>query len=264
MTLKEKFRNCEFITGMHICLSDPAMTELCARIGYDFLWIESEHSPMDYQNILMNLIAANSGGTAPIVRIPWNDAVLAKRVLEMGPAGIIFPMICTKEEADSALASTLYPPKGNRGYGPQRAVYYGLNDSFEYVNKTSLDMIRILQVETERCVDYELDKFLDNEYLDCVMLGPCDLSASIGRLPDIFCKESIALQDKALNKIRKAGKSAGTSIGTYDPKVIQSWKDRGANVISCGTESAHIIYGAQKTLAMLKGENLKISDGGAI
>ena len=70
MTLKEKFRNCEFITGMHICLSDPAMTELCARIGYDFLWIESEHSPMDYQNILMNLIAANSGGTAPIVRIP--------------------------------------------------------------------------------------------------------------------------------------------------------------------------------------------------
>lgn len=100
MILKEKFRSCELITGMHICLSDPAVTELCASIGYDFLWIDTEHSPMDYQNILMNLIAAHSGGTPALVRIPWNDAVLAKRVLEMGPEGIIFPMINNKKECD--------------------------------------------------------------------------------------------------------------------------------------------------------------------
>ena len=124
---------------MHITLSDPAMTELCAKLGYDFLWIESEHSPMDYQNVLMNLIASSSGGTPAIVRIPWNDAVLAKKVLELGPDGIIFPMVCTKKEADDAMASTLYPPLGNRGYGPQRAVFYGLDDSVEYVKKKSLD-----------------------------------------------------------------------------------------------------------------------------
>lgn len=264
MTLKERFRVQERICGMHICLSDPAMTELCARIGYDFLWIETEHSPMDYQNVLLNLIAANSGGTPAIVRIPWNDAVLAKRVLEMGPDGIIFPMVCSTIEADAAIKSTLYPPLGNRGFGPQRAVGYGLIDGAEYVNRTSLDMVRIIQIETEQCVDNELDRILDNEWIDCVMLGPCDLSASIGKLPDISCPESIRLQDKALKKIRDAGKSAGTSIGSDDPQVIRRWFDRGANVISCGSEFAHILSGARKTLSMLHGEKYLHVEGGAV
>lgn len=254
--LKEKFKACDLITGMHICLSDPAVTELCASIGYDFLWIESEHSPMDYQNILMNLIAARSGGTPAIVRIPWNDAVLAKRVLEMGPEGIIFPMVSSKEETDHAISSTLYPPLGNRGFGPQRAVMYGMQSADVYVKETSLEIIRIVQVETEHCIEYELDAMLENPWIDCVMLGPCDLAASMGNLPDIICSESVRIQDKALNKIRKAGKSAGTSIGSTDPGWIRSWYDRGANVISCGTETAHILTGASRTLAMIKGEEL--------
>lgn len=253
-TLKEKFRDSDLITGMHICLSEPSVTELCARIGYDFLWIDTEHSPMDYQNILMNLIASRSGGTAAIVRIPWNDAVLAKRVLEMGPEGIIFPMVGSKEECDRAIASTLYPPLGNRGFGPQRAVGYGLESADEYVKETSLEMIRIVQVETAHCIEYELDAMLDNPWIDCVMLGPCDLAASIGKLPDITCMESVRMQDKALEKIRKAGKSAGTSIGSSDPTWIRSWFDRGANVISCNNEITHILAGAQATLAMIKGE----------
>lgn len=250
--LKEKFRNCEPVCGTHITLTDPATTELIARIGFDFLWIESEHSPLDYQGILMNLIAAKAGGTPALVRIPWNDAVLAKRVLEMGPDGIIFPMVCSKTESDSAIASTLYPPLGNRGFGPQRAVGYGLDDAKEYVEKTSKEMIRIVQVETKDCVDNELDKILENEWIDCVMLGPCDLSASIGKLPDISCKESIQIQDKALQKIRKAGKSAGTSIGTDDSQIIKRWFDRGANVISCGTEPMYIINGARQMCSMLR------------
>ena len=264
MTLKEKFRLGERIAGMHICLSDAPVTELCARLGYDFLWIETEHSPMDYQNILLNLIAAHSGGTPGIVRIPWNDAVLAKRVLEMGPEGIIFPMVCTKDECDRAMASTLYPPLGNRGFGPQRAVGYGLDSAVEYVEKKSLEMIRIVQVETAHCIDYELDAMLENEWIDCVMLGPCDLSASIGRLPDITCPESIRLQDKALTKIRKAGKSAGTSIGSNDPAVIASWFDRGANVISCGTETGHILTGASRTLSMIRGNLHVQAEAGAV
>ncbi|MCK9548318.1 MAG: aldolase/citrate lyase family protein [Sphaerochaeta sp.] len=263
-SLKQKFKDCDLITGMHICLSDPAVTELCASLGYDFLWIDTEHSPMDYQSILLNLIAARAGGTAAIIRIPDNDPVLAKRVLEMGGDGIIFPMVCSKEESDRAIASTLYPPKGIRGFGPQRAVMYGLKDAAEYVNTDSLEMIRIIQVETAHTIEYELDAMLDNPWVDCVMLGPCDLAASIGRLPDITCKESVRLQDKALEKIRKAGKSAGTSIGSTDAAWIRSWYDRGANVISCGTETGHIINGASQTLAMIRGEAVTVLDGGAI
>jgi 2-dehydro-3-deoxyglucarate aldolase/4-hydroxy-2-oxoheptanedioate aldolase len=83
-TLKEKMRACDLVCGMHITLADPSVTELCGRIGYDYLWIDTEHSPMDYQTVLHHLIAASSAGCDAIVRIPWNDAVMAKRVLEMG------------------------------------------------------------------------------------------------------------------------------------------------------------------------------------
>jgi len=141
---------------------------------------------------------------------------------------------------------------------------YGLKDADEYVNADSLEMIRIVQVETAHCIEHELDAMLDNPWIDCVMLGPCDLAASIGRLPDITCKESVRLQDKALEKIRKAGKSAGTSIGSTDANWIRSWYDRGANVISCGTETGHIISGASRTLAMIKGESFSDLEGGAV
>jgi len=253
-TLREKLKDTDLVAGMHICLSDPAVTEMCASIGYDFLWVDTEHSPMDYQGILNNLIAARAGGTPAIVRIPWNDAVLAKRVLEMGPEGIIFPMIQSVRECTYAMESTLYPPLGHRGFGPQRAVGYGLQNLEEYVHRTSLEMIRIVQMESEKVIEEELDEILENPWVDCVMLGPMDLAGSIGILPDMTCKESVAVQDKALGKIRKAGKSAGTSIGSYDEKWIRSWHDRGANVISCGTETSHILSGAQRTLSMIRGE----------
>ena len=252
-TLKEKMRACELVCGMHITTADSSITELCGRIGYDYLWIDTEHSPMDYQTVLHHLIAAAAAGCDAIVRVPWNDAVMAKRVLEMGPAGILFPMVCSVEELDRAMKSTLYPPLGNRGFGPQRAIGYGLDDATVYVKEKSLDMVRIAQIEAQYTVDNELDKMVENPWVDCFMLGPCDLSASIGRLPDTACKESIALQDRAIRKIRDAGKSAGTSIVTEDPKIIRSWYDRGVNVITCGTEVSAIISGAVRTLGMLRG-----------
>lgn len=258
--LRKKLRNQESVNGMHITLSHPAVTELCAQIGFDFLWFDSEHSPMDYGPILNNLIAAKAGGTPVIVRIPWNDEVLAKRVLEMGPEGILFPMIDTKDEAISALNSTYYPPYGNRGFGPQRAIRYGLDDASEYIQNSRNNIVRILQIESKECIDNDLEKICDDDRIDCVMLGPCDLSASMGLLPDIMCKESIKIQDKALNIIRKSGKSAGTSIGTMDKKIIQRWQDRGANVISCNTEMTYIINGARQTLSMLQNKKNELKN----
>ncbi len=252
-TLKQKLKDQELVAGTNIFLPDPAMVEMMASVGYDFLWIDTEHTALSYQGVLTSLIAARAGGTPAIVRIPWNDAVMAKRVLEMGPEGMIFPMIQTEAECTRAMESTLYPPLGTRGFGPQRAVGYGLKDVVEYVKKDSQDLIRFVQIESIEAVENELDAILDNPWIDCVMLGPADLSASIGKLPDLACKESVAIQDKALQKIRKAGKSAGTCIGGYDEKWIQGWYDRGANVISCGFESEHILTGAKRTLSIIRG-----------
>ena len=126
--LKEKLQDCEEIAGMHVSLGDACVSELLAGVGFDFLWIDTEHTAIDYQALQNHLIAARAGGTSTLVRIPENNKVLVKRVLEMGPTGIIFPMINTAEEAETAMKSCLYPPYGIRGYGPIRAVSYGQDD----------------------------------------------------------------------------------------------------------------------------------------
>jgi 2-dehydro-3-deoxyglucarate aldolase/4-hydroxy-2-oxoheptanedioate aldolase len=250
-TTKEKMKKCEFVTGTHILLADPCISELCGSIGFDFLWIDTEHTPTDYHILVQHLIAAKAADCDTLVRIPWNDPVLAKRVLEMGPTGIVFPMVNTPAELDIAMKSTLYPPLGNRGFGPLRAVTYGLDDQEKYINKTSLEMIRCVQIETKTAID-NLDEMAHNPWVDCFIFGPCDLSGSIGELFKIYEKPTGDLIDSAIVKLKKAGKSVGISLVTDDPKQIQYWYDKGINVISCGADTSYIGLGAKRTLQILR------------
>ena len=94
-TLKKKLRNCEPVAGTHVFLKDHCISEMLASVGYDVVWIDTEHTAIDYSILEEHIIAAHSGGTDSIVRIPWNDHVLAKRVLEMGATGILFPTVNT-------------------------------------------------------------------------------------------------------------------------------------------------------------------------
>jgi len=251
-TTKQKMRDCELVTGMHILLGDPCITELCGKIGFDFLWIDTEHAPTDHQVLLNHLIAATAARCDTIVRVPWNDAVMAKRVLEMGPIGILFPMINTAEELDAAMKATLYPPEGNRGFGPIRAVDYGVMDQREYICHGSReDMIRCVQIETKMAVE-NLDEMVKNPWVDAFIIGPCDLSASIGQLYRIYEKPTIDLIRLAAKKVRDAGKSMGISIATESLEQMRFWHEMGINVISCGSDTSHLISGSRDTLRKLQ------------
>lgn len=249
--LKEKLRACAPLAGMHISLADSCIAELCGNLGYDFLWIDTEHTAIDYHTLLQHLIAAKAGGTETLVRIPWNDAILAKRVLEMGPTGIIFPVVNTPEELDRAMKSTLYPPHGTRGFGPMRAVRYGLDDADAYIAKGSLDMVRCVQIESFVAIE-NLAEMAKNPWVDCFIFGPCDLSGSIGELNKVFEPHTCALIDRAVAILRAAGKSIGVSTGSDDPKVLRYWHDKGVNVISAGTDYLHILSGARKVRENLR------------
>ena len=107
--------------GTLLCIGDPTVTEIISQAGFDVLWIDTEHSPISGITLQNTLIAARAGGTPAWVRIPWNDPVLAKPVLDMGADGIIFPYIRTLEDAERAVAACEYPPRGVRGYGPMKA-----------------------------------------------------------------------------------------------------------------------------------------------
>ena len=250
--LKEKLRKCEFVKGTHVSFLDPAVTELCGLVGYDFIWVDTEHTAIDYGCLESHLIAARAANTKSLVRVPWNDPILAKRVMEMGPDGIIFPVVNSAEELDKAMKSTLYPPNGTRGFGPIRACNYGLMNADEYIEKKSLDMIRCVQIESKTAVE-NLEEMAKNPWIDCFIFGPCDLSGSIGQLNKVFEKDTQDLIKKAIATLKKAGKSIGVSTGSDDPDVIKYWYDLGINVISAGSDYLHILSGAKKVYSILEG-----------
>lgn len=250
-TLKERLRACEPVAGMHVALTDPCVSELCGMVGFDFLWIDTEHTAIDYSILQNHLIGARAARVPALVRIPWNDPILAKRVLEQGPEGIIFPVINTAEELDLAMKSTLYPPEGTRGFGPQRASRYCMMDMDDCIREQNQHMVRMVQLESKTAI-HNLPEMVKNPYVDGFIFGACDLSGSIGELNRVFDPHTSELIDEGIRILKAAGKTAGISTGSNDPRVLQYWHDKGMNFISAGTDYCLIASGAQAVLSTLR------------
>ncbi|MCL5070537.1 MAG: aldolase/citrate lyase family protein [Actinobacteria bacterium] len=120
--LREKFSKNELVIGTIVSTNCPTNSEILCRCGYDFIWIDGEHGAMDNVDIDLHIMAVSGSGCAPIVRVRWNDPVIVKPILDMGPAGIIFPWIRKAQDAELAVSSCKYPPKGIRGYGPEELI----------------------------------------------------------------------------------------------------------------------------------------------
>ncbi|MGE4583687.1 MAG: HpcH/HpaI aldolase/citrate lyase family protein [Sphaerochaeta sp.] len=234
--------------GGHVFLNDPAITEALARYGYDFIWIDAEHGPFDKQTTLLHVMAANAGGAAAFVRVASQEMDVIKPVLEMGIDGIIIPMVMDETEAEKALSWCLYPPKGNRGFGPRRAIEYGREDLQTYLKASEESFLRIVQIEHIRAVEH-IDAILALDSLDAVIIGPNDLSASISRLGDSLHPEVLALGRTVVQAAKRAGKPVGVSIAP-DEHVIRTWKEIGVDFISCGDDISFLQMGANRTFAM--------------
>ena len=125
--LREILESGRTAIGTHISFADSTATEIMGRAGYDYLWIDTEHTSFSLEDLRNHLVAAEAAGIAAIVRVPEVSQVEAKPILEMGPAGIVFPQVNSYELALEAVAACRYPPKGNRGWGPRRAMHFGMD-----------------------------------------------------------------------------------------------------------------------------------------
>lgn len=234
---KKRLRAGERLLGTVQDLAEPCITELIGNIGYDFVWLDTEHSPTDYETLLMQIIAARAARTASIVRVPANEPHLAKRVLEMGPDGIMFPMINTAEDAKKAMDACIYPPNGARGFGPVRAANYGLGNLAEYTADAADSFCRFIQVESQQAVR-NLGRILSVPYIDGVVIGPMDLSGSIGKLGQIRAPENLALIDEAIATCKGAGVPVGIAIAENTEARMRFWLNRGLQFIACGNDYA--------------------------
>lgn len=241
----------EHLVGFEVDLCDPCISEMVGQLGYDYIWIDSEHEAMDYETILMQIIACSSAGVASVVRIPFNEPYLAKRVLEMGPDGIIFPMVNSVEEAQKAIDACMYPPMGKRGFGPRRACSYGVEDLFDYIREAPARTCRFIQLEHADAIN-DLNQMLKIPYIDGFIVGPCDLSGSIGHLNDIFHPDVLQLIDTAISMCNAAGIPIGVAVGANSEKDLQFWYDRGFQFISAGSDISAIVSTASAQVKTMK------------
>lgn len=190
--------------GTTITIGHPDIAEIIGHTGFDWVMLDTEHAPMN-PAILQNLLQAMSFSRAvPIIRVAWNDMVLMKQALDIGAYGLIVPWVNTKEEAARAVQSIKYPPTGLRGFGPRRA---GLGDP-EYVTTANQEVMLCVQIETQRGIE-NIDDILSVEGVDAALVGPADLSLSMGILYQYEHPKFAA----AMQKIADSAKSHGVIAG---------------------------------------------------
>ncbi len=251
MTLKEKIQACLPINGTHINTTDPMFTEIASYLGYDFIWVDCEHTHMDFEDVYHHINAARAGGTPVIVRVPVSDLTFTKKVIEMGVDGIVFPMVKDAEHAKELLSWTLYPPYGKRGCGPKGATRYGIDNEIEYFKKGQFNLIRLVQIELESAA-LDAENIAAIPYLDGCVLGMFDLSGSINDPGNIFSEENLRLANRSIRAFRDAGKTVGVSTFDTQASTVARYVDMGINMISSGADYCYMIEGARNTLSTLQ------------
>ena len=158
--IRDQWQRGELSLGTAVSLTDAAVSELFGEAGYDFVWIDCEHSAISLSQALDHIRAARGAGAAAFLRVPSNDPVVMKPYLELHPAAIIVPRIESIHDAKRAVASFHYPPQGVRGFGPARGVRFGAVAPPQYLAQIDRQVLLILQIEHIQAVD-EIDAILD-------------------------------------------------------------------------------------------------------
>ena len=177
-SLKSKLQNRRLTIGSWITLGHSSIAEIMAKAGFDWLTVDMEHSAITLHEAQQLIQVIELSGCVPLVRVGANDANLIKRVMDAGAHGVIVPMINTKEDAEKAVGAVKYPPRGFRGVGLARAQSYGADfEGYRKWNET--ESVVIVQIEHVKAVA-NLEAILSVEGLDAFIVGPYDISASLG------------------------------------------------------------------------------------
>ena len=234
--------------GLWSSLSSNYTVEVIAGAGFDWLLLDQEHSPNDLESVLSQLQAAAAYKSHPVVRVPWNDMVTIKRLLDAGAQSLLIPYVCTAEEAKAAVAYTRYPPAGVRGVaGTTRATHFGRVK--DYGKRAHEEICVLVQVETEEAMK-NIEAICAVDGVDGVFIGPADLHASMGYIGETSNPKVLPLIEDAMRRIRKAGKAAGylTPLEADARRMIAA----GTNFCAVGADVGILARGAEALCAKFK------------
>jgi len=208
---KQALREGKLQIGLWSSLCSNIASEVISESGFDWILVDTEHSPNEIPDILSQLQAMQRGTATPIVRPAWNDTVLIKRILDLGAQALLFPYVQTPEEAKRAVAATRYPPHGVRGITVVgRASRYGRVPG--YLGKANDEICVLVQVETRAALD-QIEAIAKVDGVDGVFIGPSDLAASLGHLGNPQAPEVQKAIEDAGRRLKALGKPAGILTG---------------------------------------------------
>ena len=224
--------------GCCITFTDPAVTELACEAGFDFVWIDGEHGEFDRTGAMLHLMSVKGTDAASFYRVPACDHTEIKRIIDFAPAGIIVPMVMNGDDARRAVAACRYPPEGNRGCGFRRGVGYGARDFGAYWEQAKSDPLVIIQLEHVEAVR-NLDEILAVPGVGSIVVGPYDLSASMGKEGQWTDPEVAATYDLVCRKVREKG----ILLGVYTECMFDVWKRRGVQYFSIKNDTNAMMLG---------------------
>lgn len=230
MTLKEKLAKNELTIGTWVTIGHPAVVEILAVAGFDWITIDLEHTTIDLSTA-QNLIAIiQSKGIKALVRVSKNEEVIIKRVLDAGADGVIVPMIKNEEDARQAVGFVKYPPLGNRGVGLGRAQKYG-QDFEGYKERLENEIIVVAQIEHIDAI-HNLEAIQAVEGIDGTLIGPYDLSASMGKPGQYHLPEVKRVIERYDEICKTNGKPMGAHVISSNSEDLQEKINLGYNFLA--------------------------------
>src|SRR4029077_14746782 len=222
--VKKRLREGEPVIAVTITTANVDVAAHAASMGFDFLWIETEHSPITLET-LRNMVLATRGMKAlPFARVPVNELWTAKRVLDAGVCGVMFPFTSTPELAAQAAAACRYPPAGRRGSGPVLARFTWPGGSDGYPDSADSNVVVIVIIEEARAVE-NVEAIAATPGIDVMFIGTSDLSFSLGLRGNQDHPRLQEALEKVVAAAHKHGKVAGRPAAT--PELAQQYMAQG-------------------------------------
>ncbi len=247
LSLIPRWKAGEVTLGAWCMMPGPLGVETISQFDFDWVLIDMQHGCMDYETAVEMIRAADISSVCPVVRVPWNEAGIIGRVLDAGALGLIVPMIETREDAQRAVKSALYPPEGQRSFGPIRV---GTRDGRDYFTHANGRVAVIPMIETANALA-EIESIVSLPGVDGVFLGPFDLSLALGLRPGDNDGEPAF--DNAVEKITSACRRAGKCAAVLSNENVAPLRvKQGFQMVSVTTDIQALATASASSLSKVR------------
>ena len=244
--------------GTFAMSASPLLAEAMGCAGFDWAVVDMEHTPLDLDGLVRMLQAVAGTPMLPITRVPWNDTVMVKRVLDAGARTVMFPFVQDAEEARRAVAACKYLPQGVRGMAAMsRGSRFGTVPDYFKVSNAAVSVV--VQIETLEALA-QVDAIAGVEGVDSVFLGPADLSAAMGHVGDLMHADVVAAMARAVQRVHAAGKPVGSVAGT--PEAVAIYRGIGIDYIGCASDLGLLMRQCAAVLSTIRAQRVHVDTSG--